>query len=104
MEAANFKKGDRVILTRDHPDDNEDLVAGCTGTVMTVYAQDYGDEDIWCGVWWDNKIERGHTLDDESAPDGYGWNVPQEFLNRDRDIDDDIIAGEDELFAFIGIE
>ena len=97
-----FKKGDRVVLIENDPDDNEDLYIGSTGTVMTIDDDD-PEADPWVGVWWDEEIERGHTLNDNSCPDGHGWNVPQSILKLDLEIDESLIAGEAELFAFIGI-
>ena len=99
-----FKKGDRVVLIENDPDDNEDLYIGSAGTVMTINDGDCDPEDeLWVGVWWDDEIERGHTLSDNSCPDGYGWNVPQSILKLEPEIDESLIAGEAELFAFIGI-
>ena len=99
-----FKKGDRVVLIENDPDDNGDLCIGSTGTVMTINVADRDPEDeIWVGVWWGEKIERGHTLNDNSCPPGYGWNVPQSIMKLDPEIDESLIAGEAELLAFIGI-
>ena len=97
-----FKKGDRVVLIENDPDDNEDLYIGSTGTVMTIDDDD-PEADPWVGVWWDEEIERGHTLNDNSCPPGYGWTVPQSILKLDPEIDESLIAGEAELLAFIGI-
>ena len=100
-----FEVGDRVILTQDYPDGNEDLITGCTGTVMEIRGSNRDENEPWIGVYWDEAIERGHTLDHDTCPDGYGWNVPQSALMKEKeeDVDEESIACEEELFAFIGL-
>lgn len=96
-----FCEGDRVVLVEDHPDDNDDLIIGCTGTVMTTWDED----DPWCGVWWDEKIERGHTLRGDVAPPGYGWNVSASVLRLlpEKEIPEEDIQDEEGLKILIGL-
>lgn len=103
MDHPLFCEGDRVVLVEDHPDGNDDLIIGCTGTVMTTH-RDRGDEDaLWCGVWWDEEIERGHALEGDVAPYGYGWNVPASALLPEKEIPEEDIQDEDGLWILIGL-
>lgn len=99
-----FHIGDRVTLLEDHPDGNEDLYAGATGTVLVVYdPDDVGMGDIpWVGVRWDDPIDGGHTLNGE-CEDEHGWNVSIDILRPDEDIDDDCIADDASVMEFLGI-
>lgn len=96
---TTFKEGDRVVLLYDHPDNNEDLVYGCLGTVVS-------DErpDDWVSIRWDDPINGGHTCDG-LCEGGHGWNVPREQIKlaEDREINDEDIAAISDLFCFIGV-
>ena len=97
-----FCEGDRVILVEDHPDGNRDLTFGCTGTVM--YCDNYYGNELY-GVWWDERIEDGHTLENNSAPPGYGWNVRRSAIRLlpERDIPEEDVQDEAGLKILIGI-
>lgn len=62
--------GDRVELTTDYPDRNEELVSGCRGTVCAVPD---GDGDFMYGVEWDN-LTNGHDCG-YRCRDSHGWYV-----------------------------
>lgn len=98
-----FCEGDRVVLVENHPDNNRDLIIGCTGTVMTEWER--GEDDLWYGVWWDEKIERGHTLNGDVVPPGCGWNVPESALRLlpEKEIPEEDIQDEDGLRILIGL-
>lgn len=105
VDGLDYKKGDCVVLVSDHPDGNEDLVCGCTGTIMYMTAVDDDDPDPWAGVWWDEQIYRGHTLNDNSVPEGHGWHVPIRVLRplMCREINDEDIPCDADLMSFIGL-
>lgn len=88
MAKVKFHVGDRVVLLVDHPDNNNHLVAGCTGTVCKVFTS-YPDT---FGVDWDDDVD-GHSCDGTSAP-GHGWNVDAEDIDHlvIREITDEELA------------
>lgn len=75
--------GARVILTRDHPDGNSDLVRGCRGTFRGKY--DLSDRP---GIEWDDVIEDGHNCDG-SVSSRHGWYVGIEDLASADNFDDE---------------
>lgn len=88
MAKVKFQVGDRVVLLVDHPDNNNYLVAGCTGTVCKVFTS---IPDTF-GVDWDDDIE-GHSCDG-TCNDRHGWNVDVGDIERlvVRDITDEDLA------------
>ena len=100
MNKRFFKVGDRVSLTVDHPDNNQDLMIGNTGTV--VDCDSYEDEDyeyMTVGVEFDNKIKGGHNCCGHCA-DSYGWYVhATEICLVAEEEEYDMIAVSDEELA-----
>ena len=99
MNKRFFKVGDRVSLTVDHPDNNQDLVIGNTGTV--VDCDTYEDEDykyMNVGVEFDNKIKGGHNCCGHCA-DSYGWYVHATEICLVAEEEYDMIAVSDEELA-----
>lgn len=102
-----YEEGDRVELIRNNPDNNEDLHAGDTGTVV----EDLGFDEksnSWICVRWDHEIERGHdTGNPDLCPHGYGWNVDRKDIipSQDSTVDDAKteydLATEDELLSLL---
>lgn len=103
MNEMVFSPGDIVVLTKDHPDDNETLVAGCTGTVL----RDQGDISLsnWVNVCWDKEIDGGHNCEG-LCRHGYGWNVPREALRLFslREIKKSDVASEKDLIALFQMD
>lgn len=76
-----FHNGDRVMLTHDHPDNNEDLVYGDTGTVVRDKGHEEDNEEYWVSVRWDKKLGRGHDCNRPNLCNyGYGWNVDRDYI------------------------
>ena len=83
-----FNIGDRVRCIVDHPDNNNNIVRGSTGTVVNCE-----DVNIFCSasaivygivfVEWDEYVN-GHSCDG-SAKYGYGWNVEQHQIELEDD-------------------
>lgn len=71
MEYA-FEIDDRVECILDHPDDNNDIVSGCIGTICQL-------DDGRIGVCWDKRVARGHDCDG-NCTDGHGWYVECEYI------------------------
>lgn len=93
-----FDIGDRVRLLVDNPEGNKHLFVGSTGTVVVCGRR--------TGVRWDdfnngNSLS-GHLMGDEKK---CGWFVNDDIIEliEIEDVDDEDIADEAELFAFIGI-
>lgn len=96
MNKRFFEVGDRVSLTVDHPDNNQDLMIGNTGTVVDYDPSD-GSEII--GIEFDNKIKGGHFCNGNCV-DGYGWYVhTTEICLASEDEEYDMIAVSDEELA-----
>ena len=72
---TKFNIGDRVVIARDHPDGNEDLVCGVLGTITKVPIA----EGYWYSVDYDIEIHGGHDCDGTSR-DGHGWRTPEGYL------------------------
>ena len=83
-----FVVGDRVVIARDHPDNNEDLVRGVLGTITEVPDME-GD---WYSVDYDIEIDGGHDCGGVSR-DGHGWRTPEKYF------DFAAIEAEDEISA-----
>lgn len=98
-EQTPFLLGDRIMLVKDHPDGNMDLVVGARGYVCSE------DRGNWIPVCWDYEIEAGHDCDGE-CEDGHGWCVSHDdiVLEEIAEIDDEDIADDSELRLFIGIK
>ena len=94
----SYEVGDRVILVIDHPDRNQSLVAGMTGTVCANYRTERG----WVPVNWDSEIERGHNCS-SSCPSGHGWNTHPDYLEMLALSGDDEInaSGESDMMDFL---
>lgn len=98
-----FNVGDRVVCLVDYPDDNEDVYAGCTGTVCRVNPdEDSGD----IGVCWDDKIQGGHNCCG-SCEYGHGWFVRPRMIKPDTESDEPFEFDENEfnklVFGGIGV-
>ena len=80
-----FKAGDLVVLTRNHPDSNHILIAGCTGTVLKTPKL----VTDWISVCWDMDVD-GHDCDG-LCERGHGWRTAREYLEviEDEPIDPD---------------
>jgi len=82
-----FEIGGRVVCVVDHPDGNEDLIVGCTGTVCEIRSN-------VVGVRWDNEIWRGHNCGSK-CDNGHGWRVkffeiePEEDYNEPFEFDEE---------------
>lgn len=70
-----FQEGDRVVCVRPHPDGNNNIEVGTTGTIIGNYKFGEG----WLSVEWDNDVG-GHNCDDQCAF-GYGWNVHNDYID-----------------------
>lgn len=66
--AGRFNIGDTVVCMVDHPDNNDFIMAGDTGTVL------FCDHGI-VGVDWGRNVD-GHDCD-RRCPYGNGWNVKE---------------------------
>ena len=89
--------GNRVVVVCNHPEGNDTLTIGDTGTILVV-------RDGYYGVEWDNPVEDGHSLDGE-AESGYGWWVrPGHIVLLDEEVEDyDMTPASDkELAALLG--
>lgn len=84
-----FNIGDRVVLTTDNPDGNEDLVIGSTGTVITITDR--------IGVYWDGEIEDGHDLDGICNEFGHGWWVDDWMVEPAQDTSEPFEFDEDKF-------
>lgn len=99
-----FVVNERVRSIVNYPDDNYDIHIGDEGTIVKVRSS-LGD----IGVRWDNRIKGGHTCgfgdSSDICPSGYGWFVnPNEIeIVPFYDGENEEIANEAELMAFIGI-
>lgn len=71
-----FQEGDRVICVRPHPDDNNNIEVGMTGTIIGNCK--LGKEE-WLSVEWDYDVG-GHDCDHQCAF-GYGWNVRHDYID-----------------------
>ncbi len=71
---TDFQIDDRVVLLIDHPDNNDDLSVGATGTVCDIWKR-LDDEGPAIGVEWDFQSRSFHRCNGSCA-DGYGWYVP----------------------------
>lgn len=91
--------GDRVRSVVDHPDGNQYISAGSTGTVAVLEEHIDG---MNIGVAWDSYVY-GHELfgntDTEHCVFGYGWWVGEDQISIIEDDDDEQLdpVGEDEL-------
>ncbi len=100
-----FEEGDRVVLTHDHPDENETLVQGMMGVVVEDTAE---SPRTWVHVCWDAEIARGHDAGrPDKCPNGHGWNVDRGYLEcvsfyDDADTDYDL-EPEQELMSMLGV-
>jgi len=56
---TDFQIGDRVVLLADHPDNNRDLIAGATGTVMVLLNGDGSKTGV--GVRMDERKAAPHS-------------------------------------------
>ena len=94
-----FSVGDVVELIEDHPDDNEDLYAGCTGTVVG----DRGGGE-WVNVEWDDEICGGHNCEGKCR-DGHGWNVPRKVIRLvfTTEVEDSDIATREDLLELFQV-
>ena len=92
--------GTRVVLVKDHPDGNDDLVIGCQGTVLRDY--DCSDDYCWLSIGYDQPISGGHKCEG-LCEDGYGWNTPPTYLEvlQESEINDEDILGIDELLSLM---
>lgn len=95
-----YQVGDRVVLLKDHPDNNEILFAGMMGQVCRA---DDGENHRWISVCWDEWVG-GHSCSC-ACEEGYGWEVPREQLRLWElpEVEDASIAGLAEIFSLIGI-
>lgn len=93
-----FSVGDRVVSTANHPDGNEDIVVGSTGTVCCITDR--------IGVRWDEEIEGGHGAEGHCEY-GYGWFVDEWQLEPEPDDGVTFEFNEDEfnklVFGGIGV-
>lgn len=98
-ESIVYSIGDRVELLMDNPDHNDELVQGTTGTVCN---EDRGGE-YWVPIRWDIMTRKGHDCDGE-CENGYGWNVPREYIMLvSQEIDDADIADIMEIQTMLGV-
>jgi len=101
MESC-FHIGDRVVAVVDHPDNNECIVCGSTGTVRSI---DEPRESV-IGVEWDMDVN-GHGLSDEYGEDrckyGYGWNVESDDIEVCTPDNDEEITVDEEFLQLIGL-
>ena len=104
-----YSPGDRVVLIKDNPDRNPDLVIDCLGTVVTDTGLARKNMADWVSVAWDKKVSNGHTCSNpDLCEDGHGWNVPREFIALcpadPPEPDDDSIANADDIMSFLLFE
>lgn len=85
-----FKVGDRVVCAEDNPYGNNDIFAGCTGTVCVEDC----DGDV--GVCWDGKVDGGHDCDG-TCEYGFGWYVYPESIELDAEAYEPFEFDEDEF-------
>ena len=101
MIDRSLQEGDRVVLVRDHPDNNPELMAGDTGTVCLPWME---NSDRWVNVEWDKEISNGHTCDGR-CENKHGWKVPVKFLDFlqeiEYDISDEAVPDIYELLSFM---
>ena len=87
-----YEIGQRVELIIDHPDNNQSLVRGDTGTVVKVYG-DGATQSI--GVQWDKYVS-GHDCTSDTCLGGHGWLVfCTDIVPEDVEIECDDLAFQD---------
>jgi hypothetical protein len=93
--------GTRVVLVKDHPDGNDNLVVGCQGTVVKDYEY-VNDHYCWLSVKYDQPFDGGHGCDG-LCENGYGWNTPPSYLEllQESEISDEDILGIEELLSLM---
>ncbi len=74
VEIEDAYVGMRVMACVEHPDHNERISIGLTGTVCRI-----SHAAKILGVRWDQDVN-GHTCRD-TCEDGYGWNVGQKEVD-----------------------
>lgn len=103
-----YEEGDRVELTVDHPDGNDDLMKGAMGYVVEDQGEEGENCESWIAVCWDDEIENGHDAGHpDICPNGRGWNVDRNWLAYvpsfdDRDMEYDL-ESEQELMSMLGV-
>lgn len=87
--------GDRVVCIESHPDGNQDIIAGSTGTVCVI-SRSTGR----IGVNWDEPIERGHVCVYDAkgwCESGHGWWVHGYQIEPELDDDTEFEFDEEEF-------
>lgn len=96
-EYEGFKLGDRVIVTRRHPQGNETLCPGDMGTVCNISSSSIHP----IGVQWDRSVS-GHNCD-KCCTTGYGWYVhPTDIALQDDSVEWEPMSM-DALAEFAGV-
>lgn len=85
-----FQIGDRVKCIVDHPDGNQNIFVGSTGTVC------YSDGDSRICVRWDAHID-GHDCCGRCEY-GYGWNVDSDDVVLCQERDTESYEFDEQLF------
>lgn len=87
-----WKIGDRVLSTANHPDGNPDIVVGVAGTICII--------DSRVGVCWDEPVEGGHECacgGKGHCPYGHGWWMYDDQIEPEPDDDATFEFNEDEF-------
>ena len=71
---SDFSVGMRVICVRDHPDGNEHITAGHTGTIKSIISESFRP----LGIEWDHNCG-GHDLNGECRR-SHGWFCPVGYI------------------------
>lgn len=86
---CDFEIDDRVECILDRPDNNDDIVVGCTGTVCH-----FDMYDGCIGVCWDHEISGGHDCCTR-CENGHGWYVKPKYIRvieiEDFEVDEEML-------------
>ena len=87
-----FQIGDRVACLVDHPDGNQHIVVGSTGTICSFNGR--------VGVCWDDDVG-GHRCDSDICIYGHGWWINDSYIELIEEDDSDIEIDENKFIKLI---